>query len=247
MKITVKNIAAANSFMAAAMRIVPDGKFIFSKGSCNLKMINESQTIRAFLSTDAMAADEDGEFSFQDISKLHKSIGLIAAVEDKTSTDIEFDGAFVKYKADVNFKLRTVKPEIIERYVTNDITAKLEEVYSFTTSSDLIKRALQCTAIVNDADSKVYFSKSGKKVVAEIDDKKNKLANNIAVPIAHDMEGNLTEVVAITLDNFKSFNLIPADKINVSYTDKKVFVIKSEQEVESCKIQLYLISTTIKG
>ena len=247
MKISVKNLAAAIAFIAAAMRVVPDGKFIFSKGGCSLKMINEAQTIRAFLSTDSVHGDEDSEFAFQDMSKLHKSLSLISNVENKTACELEFDGSSVRYASDVDFKLKVVRPDIIERYVTQDITAKLSKVYSFSTTSDLVKRALQCTAIVNDPDSKVYFSKSGSKVLAEIDDKKNSLANRVAVPISDSIDGCLSEAAAITLDNFKSFNLLTSNKIDVTYTDKRVFEIRSEQTVEDHKISLYLISTTIKG
>ena len=69
------------------------------------------------------------------------------------------------------------------------------------------------------------------------------MANSVGIPIAEDLEdGSIDSPIAVSIDNFQAFVTLPSDDIEVTYTDKSVFEIRSEYE----GINLYMISTTLK-
>ena len=246
MKIKITDIDVFDELIKSVVKIVPDVKFVISNENVQVKVINGSQTIRAFFESDCMTVDNDEvvEICFKDILTLKKSVDLIKTVEDEDECELDFDGSFISYKNDVKFKLKVVKPEIIEQYVTTDIKTKLKKVFSFDIESDDIKQVLQCANIVSDSDSKIYISTNENgKVIAEVDDQTNRMSNSIGIPISDDLDGTIDKPVALTIDNFQAINTLPSDDIVVRYTDKSVFDVKSSSD----NIKLYMIITTIKG
>lgn len=244
MKITINDIEVFDELVKAIVRIVPDAQFELTTEGVQVKVMNDSQTIRAYFKSDCMTASEDVTFCFKDLLNLKKSVNLVSNIEGETSCIMDFNKSFLAYKNDVTFKLKVVKPDIIEQYITKDITTKLESVFNFVTEPENIRQVIQCTNIVNDSDSKVYLSETNDKVICEIDDKTNKMANSIGVPISNEIDGTIESPIAMTVENFQSFAILPVDEIFVSYTDKSVFEIKCNYENS---IELYMISTTVKA
>lgn len=244
MNININDIEIFDTLVKAVVRVVPDAQFEVDSEGVKIKVINESQTIRAYFKSGCMTSEEPVKFCFKDILNLNKSVGLIASIEDESECDLEFNNSFLSYSNDVKFKLKVVKPDIIEQYITTDISTKLNEVFSFETDPQKIRQVLQCTNIVNDSDSKVYFSEQNGKVICEIDDKNNTMANSVGVPVSDDLNGSIENPVPMTIENFQSFAILPADEIKVTYTDKSVFEVRCDYE---SSIELYMIATTLKG
>jgi len=246
MNIKINDIEIFDELIKAVVRIVPDAQFEINAEGVNLKVINDSQTIRAFFKSDCMTSDENVTFCFKDLLNLKKSVDLIPMIEGDNECEIKFNKSFLEYKSDVKFKLKVVKSDIIENYITKDITAELAPLFTFETETENIKQVIQCTNIVNDNDCKVYFSKSDEdKVICEIDDKTNTMANSVGIPISDDIDVDIDKPIAMSIDNFQSFAILPgADVINVCYTDKNVFEIRCNYQDS---IELYMIATTLKA
>jgi len=244
MIININDIEVFDELIKAVVRIVPDAQFEVDSEGVQLKVMNDSQTIRAYFKSDCMTSKEAVTFCFKDLLNLKKSVGLIAAIEDEVQCDLEFNNTFLTYKNDVKFKLKVVKPDIIQDYITEDIKTKLKSVFSFETEPEFIKQVIQCTNIVNDNDCKVYFTQSEDKVICEIDDKMNTMANSVGIPVSDNIEGSIDKAIAMSVDNFQAFSVLPADTININYTDKNVFEVRSKFDDS---IELYMITTTLKG
>jgi hypothetical protein len=247
-KIKINDIGVFNKMITSVSKIVQDAKFIFTKdGDVKVNVINSAQTIRAFFTAKGIVeVDEEIEFCFKDILTLKKSIDLISKFECCEDAVLDFDGTFISYKNEVKFKLKAVKSEIIEQYITTEIKTKLEPVFSFNTTDETIKQVVQCSNIVNNPDAKIYISKNKENIIAEVDDAQNKMSNSIAVPISDDFDGEIGKPVALTVENFLALNTLkPLDEINVTYTDKSVFEVRVVDDTDF--IELYMIITTVKG
>ena len=243
MKLQVNDIEVFNEMLKSIVKIVPDAQFVVNSEKVEVKVINDSQTIRAFFTSTSLTCDEDVTFCFKDVINLKKSIELIVNIEDESDCELEFNGSFISYANDVKFKMKVVKSDIIDQYITTDISTKLKKEFSFSMEPDKIRQVIQCTNIVNDPDSKVYFSCADDNVICEIDNKTNKMANSVGIPIADDLDGEIENPIIMSVDNFQSFGVLTSDEIEITYTDKNVFEIRSEYEDS---IQLYMIATTLK-
>lgn len=244
MKIKINDISNFDELIKAVTKLVPDAQFEVNAEGVKIKVINESQTIRAYFTSDCMTSTEEVTFCFKDLQNLKKSVDLISSIEDETECILDFNKTFLSYSEDVKFKLKVVKSDIIEQYITKDITTELKEVFKFTTEPMQIKQVLQCANIVNDSDSKVYFSESDGKVICEVDDKTNTMANSVGIPISEDLAGDIENPIAMTIDNFQSVAILPGDDIELTYTDKNVFEVRCNYDDA---IDLYMIATTLKG
>jgi len=224
-------------------------KFVVGPESTEVNLITEDQGIRAFFKTDGIVAEDLVEFCFQDLSKLKKSINLIASIEALDEVDLDFNGTFISYKGDVKFKLKTVKEDVVAQFVSTKLKSSLETIYTFNVTAESIKQVIQCFNIVNNQDAKVYLSLSddGKKIIAEVDNKLEQYTNSVGIPISDEIEGTVSQGVCVLLKHFELFKVIPTSIIKVSYTDKKVLKIESTSETADCDISLVMISSIVKG
>ena len=253
MKFNVCNVEVFLTFLRSVLRVAPSttggAKFEVDEKGTYVGIINESKTIRAFFNTNSMCCEEKTDFSFQDLSKLYKSFLLIKNI-GITSADIIFTGSFLTFsKKGCNFKLKVVKPDIVERYISNAISIKLTPIYEFETSEEKVKNLIQCSHIINDTESKVYFISNNNGMVGQIDDKTNVMSDSIGIPLSDKVTGSVNKVVCTTLENFKLFSVLPTDKIKVKLTDKNVFEVisKFNNEENTCSVNMYLICSILKG
>lgn len=251
MDFVIKDIDTMLVFLRSVLQVVPGqiagAKFEIGTEITEVKVVNESKTVRSYFSTNVITANEDTIFYFQDITKLLKSITLIRDIEDNNTATLQFDGQFLRYNNNVKFKLKVVKSEAVERYCTNPITTKLTPIYSFITSQDKIKKIIQCTGIVDDTEARVYLSKHNKGIIAEIDDKRNKLTDSVGLPISDNVTGDVTEVVCVNFDNFRLFTILPSENIVVILTDKRVITVNSNYTNSDKYIDMNMICSLSKG
>lgn len=248
MKLLIHNLSLVNQFLSSVVNIAPDGKFILTPTECNIKVLSEGGTLRAFFTTDALTSESPVEFSFKDINKLYRTLTLIP--DDLTNIELEFDGTFLKFNNCNKFKLTTVKTEIIAKYVTDDLKTELIPVYSFDTTPQLIDSVIRYANVINETDTKIYFScTENNNIMAEIDNKSNSLSSSIGYIVSCDksLKGDINKVISVNIMNFKLFGVLPADKIKITYTDKNVIQIDSILKNKDNYIKLLLISSTLKG
>ena len=251
MNLEIKNVDTFLVFLRSVLQIVPGqiagAKFEVGPNGTEVKVVNESKTVRSYFSTNSLMAEEDTIFYFQDITKLLKSVSLIRDIEESTIATIEFDTQFLRYKNNIKFKLKVVKSDAVERYCTSPIKTELLPIYSFLTGHNKIKKVIQCSGIVDDTEAKVYLSKHNDGIIAEIDDKRNKLTDSVGIPIADAVDGEVTDVVCVNFDNFRLFTILPVDNIIVILTNKNVITVNSKYTEGDSYIDMNMVCSLSKG
>jgi len=249
-KIHVKDVEVFETLVGSLLRIVPSCKFIIDDSGIKVRLITESKGLRGFFKSDSVTCDKKIELSFGDLSKFYKSLALISNIEDSTSCELDYDNTFVSYHNRVKFKLKTIKEDVIERFISpTDITTKFDNQYTMTTSEENIKKVLQCVNIVDDSDSKIYFIKSENGILCEIDNKLNKMSDSIGLPICDNkhISGEVQSVVQLTLENFRAFGILSSDNIKISITQQKVIVVQSGIQINNYKLGMRLYCSILKG
>jgi hypothetical protein len=251
MNLEIKNVESMLVFLRSVLQIVPDAlagaKFEIGPEVTEVKVVNDSKTVRTFFTTNVITAEEPTIIYFQDVTKLFKSISLIKDIEETNIATLNFTGQFITYENSVKFRLRTQKAETIERFCTEPIKAVLSPIYGFCTNHERIKKVIQCAGIVNNSEAKVYFVKQGNGLIAEIDEKRSKMVDSVGLPITDKVEGEVTEVACVNLENFRLFTILPVDNINVILTDKNALTINSEYKNGDAYISMYLVCSLTKG
>ena len=250
MNITIKNVDTFSLFLSSLLKIVPGCKFIITPKGTKVKIRTDNKSIRGILQTDCIFSDEQMEFCFSDLSKFFKSISLIKDVENSKSVKIVYDEPFIRYKGKVTFKLKTVKEERVEKYIYENLDAsKLVTQYSISTDHNRIKKILKSVNIIDDSDARVYFVKTDKCMVCEIDNKKNKLSDSVGIPLCDidKIKGDVDNVVITSLDNFRCFGILPSENINIILTQQKILVVSASIKNNGNYIAMKLYSSILKG
>ena len=244
------NVTSLDSFLttlSVLQRVVPGAKFVASDKETSVKAINENKTIRIFLETDSLVSStkEPVEFASNDLLKLQKSLSLLKGTN---SFKFNFTGQFLTYTGDCSFKLKTVKPDVIERYVTTDLKTEMKELFAFNISYEKLKSTISNLSIVEEDNSKVYIYVKDGKVRAELDDKKCDMTNSLSVGLADTFTGDPSLVLPLSFENFKLFGLLQSPNIKVSLTNVNVFEVTSEifDENKKC-VKIKIICSLLKG
>lgn len=252
--IKVKDVDTFLLLLGSLLRIVPSCKFIVDQTGIKVRLITESKGMRGFFNSDCASSEQPVEFCFGDLSKFFKSASLIQSIEESNTCTLNFDGTFLSYNNQVKFKLKTIKEDRIERFISQtDITTKFDSQYSFDTNEIRIKKVLQCVNIVDDSESKIYFVKTDNGLVCEIDNKLNKMSDSVGLPICRsgDLKGEVVSVVQTTLDNFRAFGILPSNKINVDVVKQKIIIVDSSCALADKKannnINMKLYCSVLKG
>lgn len=152
-----------------------------------------------------------------------------------------YDHPYIKFSKDgVKFKFSTIKEDVIEYTKPTSLTRELTDDYGFTISSKMVSRVAEISSITVLDKPKVYIYKekhdSGEYIVAEVDDKTQKLSDSIGIPVTRQFFGDWYSHICLILDAFKLFNLIPSEEIKVSMTKEKAISVKSSNEFNSVHI-----------
>ena len=254
--IKINNVEVFSMFLQSLLKIVPSCKFIITPSGTKVKIKTENKSLRGVFQTDSITSDEQIEFCFGDLSKFFKSVSLIKDVEKSTEVELKFDEPFIRYKGKVTFKLKTIKEERITKLVDNiGIDKEFQSQYIIVTNTERIKKVLKCVNIVDDSDARVYFVKTEKCLVCEIDNKTNQLSDSVGIPLCDNdaLTGEVNEVLATTLDNFRCFGILPSENININMTKDRVIIVTSAyrslktDKTKSFYIAMKLYSSILKG
>lgn len=152
-----------------------------------------------------------------------------------------YDHPYIKYSKDgVKFKFTTIKEDVIEYTKPTSLTRELTDDYGFTIDTEMVRRVTEMSNITVLDKPKVYIYKekhdSGEYIVAEIDDKTQRLSDSIGIPITRDFFGDWYGHICLIFDAFKLFNLIPSKEIKVAMTKEQAISVKSSNKFNSVHI-----------
>lgn len=253
MKLNIIDIDTFNIFLSALVKFVGGAEFVVKKNQTSVNAFNE--VIRGFFTTSSLVIAEDEKsleeirFCFSDVSKLYKVLSLLSSSLDKNSPiSLEFDGTFLSYNAGTSFKLKTIKKDLIEKYITQPIKSQIDVSYSFSTKTKDVRSIIQASNIVSNDENRVYFVMKGTQIFAEIDNKNLEFNDSIGLPLAQRIEGNVSRVVSIRMQDFVSFALLDSNQIKVSFINDAFFMVESTYECQNkSKINIVLYIPTLKG
>lgn len=243
--ITVSNPKAFSAFLSTVCKLVPSAKFQFSPEGCDVMCMGEESVFRCFLKTDSAKATEPLCFCLSDSSKFFRAISIVHSVEQCTAVDLKFDGSFLSKSGEAAFRLRTVRDEVVSKWVSEPIKTELKTVYEFLTTAKLVNRLLMASNIVSSDRAKVYIFANKDKMMGELDDKLNKLNDSVTLPISKDpVVGIVDGVTCLSFVKFKLFSLLDSDAINVKMTDKNCFLVDSSATFDGSTVFMKLLVST---
>jgi hypothetical protein len=231
MKLEINDVGTFQIYLNSVLKFVNMVEFEVSKDFTKIMARNEAKTVKGFFVTNSMTYDNDTPvtFCFSDLRKLNRSINLVKSVENNNKMNIKFDGTFLNYNGKTSFKLKTVKRDIVERYTSAAFKGDHKIKYSFTTSTENVKRVIQANAIIANTDAKVYISKKDSSVIAEVDDKSSRLNDSIGIPIADKLDnGNISSIACLKFTDFMNFSILHSPAIKVEFTNKNAYLVDSE-------------------
>ena len=243
--INVSNTDIFTAFLTSVSKFVPAAEFNIALDKTDVMALNEEHTVRSFFTTNVCTGDACS-FSLNEISKLIKSISLTAA---KDVMKLEFDGTFLKHKGKGSFKLKTVKKDVIEKYVSKPIVTQLNTLMSFKMPKTSLRSLQQASAIVSSESAKLYLIVKDGLIFGEIDDKTNTLSDSISIPLVEntsDVTGTLDKLTCLKLSDFLQITSFPSDDYDVKFTDRNVFVVDAKTSQESMFLDMKMILPLLK-
>lgn len=223
------------------------------------------------LDTNAMVISTKEEideikYCIKDINSLKSALAIVAQVEnineckveleDVPSVDGEIYAKTIRYKGQAKFKLISIDPTVIEKYITNELKTELTQDWKFVINPvnlDILQnRTGNIVNTTNDVSIYIYPDPSTKKVMVDLNTRQTDYMNSIALPIADTYEGELNNKmneVAIHESAFRLFNILKVkENLNCFFTSKyNIFFISSEISKDGFYIKSRLMNQIIKG
>lgn len=271
--VEIKNLKLIEEFLAVANKFVQQAQLIITKEKSSLfcKNPQDFSTSKLMLDTNAMFISEKEElneikYCIKDINSLKSSLNIISQVENINECNVELedtpsiDGSTyaktIRYKGIAKFKLISIDPTVIEKYITNELKTELIEEWKFQINPvnlDILQnRTGNIVNVTNDVSIYIYPDVETGKVMVDLNTRQTDYMNSIALPIADSYEGSLNSrmnEVAIHESAFRLFNILKVkDNLNCFFTSKyNIFFISSEIKSENYYIKARLMNQIIKG
>lgn len=237
----MKNVLKINDFnlfldaMKATSKIIESAKFIINENGMAIYS-SRNNIARCEISTNAIYSDEPLSFSILDLHMFVKVLQTIREVhkDDFSDLTLAFDSPFIKVKSKkFKTKLNTCDDDIIEKWISKKIETKLEPVFEFTTSSDLIKQISGHSFIFADQSAiRVYLEThndmENNTIFATIGNKTTNLNNEITMKFGMVTYGKIPDGrnIILDLERLSLFNCVNSNEIKISLMNLNVLVSK---------------------
>ena len=240
--LNISNLSLTIKFIKNIFKIAESARFSVNDKGTTVNSITQDGIGRIYFKTTTMKADEGEyfEFNFQDISKLAKTLNALSQVIDEEECVVKYTPQDLSFAGKMKFKLKLVKPDIIDRFYTKPIKSEIKDLWTINTSSKCVSKLLSNVDIVGDTELvKVYYTSSddGKTALMEIDDKLNTYSNNFSLPMGN-LDGIINQVVCSNIPACRIFTLIDSDDVKVSFTAKNVLKVISSSEIDDDEISM---------
>lgn len=272
-KADLKNIKLFIEFLSVANKFVQQGQLIITKDKTSLfcKNPQDFSTSKLMLDTNALVLSEKAsineiKYCIKDLTALKSSLNIITQVENINSCSIDLedvpsidDSIYAKtlrYKGTAKFKLISIDPTVIEKYITAELKTELTQDWKFTINPvnlDILQnRTSAICDTTNEVSIYIYPDLETNKVMVDLNTRQTDYMNSIALPIADTYTGNLAanmQEVAIHESAFRLFNILKVkENLNCFFTTKyNIFFIESKIEDNEYYIKARVMNQIIKG
>ena len=243
--------------MKAAAKLVDAAKLLFSPNGLEIYGARDIAA-RCEISTNAVHSNDTFDFCIDSIAMLNRILSTVKDVHDGDYSELEMSysrpNLLFKSKK-MKTKVSTCNESTISKWVSKKITTQMSPVFSFKTSSDLVKRMNGHSFMFTDSKSiNVYLETKddmeANTVFATMGNKNVDLGREMTLKFGLVTEGKIPDGRSLVIDveRMKLLNCIQSDDINVSLMDKNVLLSKASiHGKDGTYFNLNVYCTLLKG
>lgn len=264
--IEINDFALFSEFLKSGAKVLESAKFIVGPGG--IEIYGAKETIaRCELTTNAVTSSEPITFSIENMQMFLKVVSTVKEVHENDFSGLKFylDLPFLRFESKkFKTKFSTCNENVISRWVSTKVTTKLDSVFEFTTTSDLIKRVNgHSFMFANPKDVRVYLETKAdmenNSVFATIGNKETELNNEMTLKFGlvnfgslytKNEDGNVIDErkIIIDLDRLNLFNAVPSTDIKFSLMNLSVLMSKTRVTGENNTFfDMVVYSTLLKA
>lgn len=223
--------------MKTTAKLVDAAKLIFSPAGLEVYGAR-STAARVELTTNAVTSDSAFDFCIDKLSNLNRVLATAKEIHagDFSGLKIEYTKPNLMLKSK-KFKMKysTCNEAAISKWVSSKIEAKMDSVFEFKTSSDLIKRANGHTFLFSSSDLvKVYLETrddmEANTVFATLGDKRADIGKEITMKLGLVTFGSIPagKSLVIDIERLNLFNCMQSDNIEICLMDVGCLLSKTK-------------------
>lgn len=243
--------------MKAAAKLVDAAKLLFSPNGLEIYGARDIAA-RCEISTNAVHSNDTFDFCIDSIAMLNRILSTVKDVHDGDYSELEMSysrpNLLFKSKK-MKTKVSTCNESTISKWVSKKITTQMSPVFSFKTSSDLVKRMNGHSFMFTDSKSiNVYLETKddmeANTVFATMGNKNVDLGREMTLKFGLVTEGKIPDGRSLVIDveRMNLLNCIQSDDINVSLMDKNVLLSKASiHGKDGTYFNLNVYCTLLKG
>lgn len=222
--------------LKAAAKLVDAAKLLFSPNGLEIYGAR-ANAARCELTTNAVHSNDTFDFCIDSISMLNRVLSTVKEVHgnDFSELEISYSRPNLLFKSKkMKTKYSTCNESTISKWVSKKIMTQMSTVFSFKTSSDMIKRINGHSFMFTDAKTiNVYLETKddmeANAVFATLGNKNVDLGREMTLKFGLVTEGKIPDGrnLIIDIERMNLFNCIQSDDISISLMDKNVLLSKT--------------------
>lgn len=215
--------------MRSAAKLVESAKLKFSPIGLEIYGARDVAA-RVELVTNAVVSNDTFDFCIDNISMLNRVLSTVKEVhgDDFSELEMKYDRPSLRFKSKkLKMKYSTCNESTIAKWVSKKIEAKMDALFEFKTTSDLIKRVNGHSFLFTDSKSiNVYLETKddmeANAVFATLGNKGVDLGKEITLKFGLVTLGQIPDgrKIIIDLERMNLFNCIQSDDIKIALMDK---------------------------
>ncbi len=257
------NIIEINDFnlffetMKSAAKLVDAAKLLFSPNGLEIYGARDVAA-RCELTTNSVCSKDTFDFCIDNINMLNKVLATAKEIhsDDFSVLEIKYTRPNLLFKSK-KFKMKysTCNESTITKWVSKKIETKMQPLFEFKTTSDLIKRVNGHSFLFNDSKSiNIYLETNddmeANTVFATLGNRKVDIGKEITLKFGLVTFGLIPKdkSLIVDLERVNLFNCIQSDDIVIGYMDKGCLLSKTHIDGKNgTYLNVNVYSTLLKG
>lgn len=243
--------------MKSAAKIVDAAKLLFSPNGLEIYGARDVAA-RCELTTNAVSSKDTFDFCIDNINMLNKVLATAKEIhsDDFSALEIKYNRPNLMFKSK-KFKMKysTCNESTITKWVSKKIETKMQTLFEFKTTSDLIKRMNGHAFLFDDSKSiNVYLetddTMEANTVFATLGNKNVDIGKEITLKLGLVTLGAMPpdKRLIVDLERMNLFNCIQSDDIKIGYMDKGCLLSQTHvQGKNGTYFNVNVYSTLLKG
>lgn len=222
--------------LKTAVKLVDAAKLQFSPNGLEIYGARDIAA-RCELVTNAVHSNDTFDFCIDNINMLNRVLSTVKEVhgDDFSELDMTYSKPNLLFKSKkLKTKFSTCNESTISKWVSKKITTHMEPVFSFKTSSSLIKRINGHSFMFSDAKAiNVYLETKddmeANAVFATLGNKNIDIGREMTLQFGLVTDGKIPDGrnLIIDIERMNLFNCMQSDDITISLMDKNVLLSKT--------------------